>query len=350
MTAPSDDQEQKTPRWVPYTPPPLDGWDRLWDILRRLSFPFVAVLFVGGIVGFFYWADQLERGRAQVSSGNVQSSPEDRSTSGLKPSADSARLSVRSSPRNAVVRLNGDSLGRTPLTDHPLDPGAYMVSIEASGHSQTDTVLVLTGDEDVRLQFALRSQTGESTQATRPTATRSSPSSPTEDVSSQPAARSAPPDQPPDSPPSSGALYVTSEPVGATVTVGGTERGRTPLTIESLEVGTAPVALTMDGYQSWDAQATVMADSTHRIHAELTQKMGRLRVLARPWGTLYINGALQARELDVWYETKLPVGTHRVRAVHPTLGTKVQTVEVRADDETSVEFDLAAEEAEEPPS
>jgi hypothetical protein len=103
----------------------------------------------------------------------------------------------------------------------------------------------------------------------------------------------------------------------------------------------------MEGYQPWSTQVDVQADSTHRVHAELAQQTGRLRVLARPWGTIYVNGTLQARETDVWYETLLPVGTHRVTAVHPSLGTHAQTVEVRPDEETSVVIDLQAQGASE---
>ena len=51
-----DDQEQHPPRWVPYTPPAPDGWDRVRDYLRRLSFPFVVLLLGGGLVGILlYW-------------------------------------------------------------------------------------------------------------------------------------------------------------------------------------------------------------------------------------------------------------------------------------------------------
>jgi hypothetical protein len=103
------------------------------------------------------------------------------------------------------------------------------------------------------------------------------------------------------------------------------------------------VSVALDGYQAWATEATVAGDSTGRVHAPLRPKTGRLRVLAQPWGTIYINGTLHARESDVWYETTLPAGAYRVTVVHPALGQRVQTVEVRPDDETAVVVDLQAE-------
>jgi hypothetical protein len=104
--------------------------------------------------------------------------------------------------------------------------------------------------------------------------------------------------------------------------------------------GTTQVALRLDGYDAWRTQVDVRADTTGRVHAELRAQTGRLRVLARPWGTIYINGTLHVRESDVWYEAPLPPGTHQVTVVHPALGQQVRDVQVRAGEETAVVVDL----------
>ena len=153
-------------------------------------------------------------------------------------------------------------------------------------------------------------------------------------------------DVPPKKSPVYGALYVTSAPTGAVVTVNGDERGRTPLPLSKMKPGPQRVAVSLEGYQPWSSEVSVQADTTARMHAALQPKMGRLRILARPWGTIYIDETLHARESDVWYETALPIGTHQITVVHPVLGKQTRQVTIEAETERAVVVDLRAEEAE----
>jgi hypothetical protein len=140
-----------------------------------------------------------------------------------------------------------------------------------------------------------------------------------------------------------GALYVTSVPLGAVVTVDGQERGRTPVSLSPLAVGEKTVRVTLEDHAPWSRTVAVQGDSVGRVHAELEPQTGQLRVLARPWGTIYVDGTLHARESDVWYETSLPAGEHRVTVVHPVLGQRDQAVTVPAGGDASVVVDLQAE-------
>ena len=70
--------------------------------------------------------------------------------------------------------------------------------------------------------------------------------------------------------------------------------------------------------------------------------MGRLKVLVKPWGTIYIDGELRQRETDVPYATSLVSGAYRVRATHPTLGTWERVVDVGAGEEAAVVMDFNA--------
>ena len=67
---------------------------------------------------------------------------------------------------------------------------------------------------------------------------------------------------------------------------------------------------------------------------------GTLAVVVRPWGTIFVDGATLARETDVQHSTTLPVGEHRIRAMHPTLGSREVTVTVRPGATAHVEIDL----------
>lgn len=336
-----DEHEQHSPRWVPYTPPNPEGWDRVRLLLRRFSFPFALLLLGVGVAGVLYWTTQMEA-RTPSPAVNVQPSavetgPEAPTTMG------SAQLAVRSTPPGATVRINGDSVGVTPFADSARRAGAYMLSVQRTGHFRADTVVVLEAESDATVRLTLRQRPGytepDPVQARSPSRSQPSPDARSLPVTSVPdEATNAPPERTS----AYGTLYVTSVPTGAVVTLDGTERGRTPLPVSELSLGTKQVSLRLDGYQPWSAQVKILADTTARLHADLQKKSGRLRVLARPWGTIYVNGTLHARESDVWYETPLPAGRHEVTVVHPALGKQTETVTVRPDKETSVVVDLRA--------
>ena len=72
---------------------------------------------------------------------------------------------------------------------------------------------------------------------------------------------------------------------------------------------------------------------------------GLLKVLVKPWGSIYIDGELRQRETDLPYAAPLAPDTYRVTAVHPTLGTWERTVYVAPGEEASVVIDFNAPDA-----
>lgn len=345
MNQDHDDQEQHPPRWVPYTPPAPDGWDRVRDSLRRLSFPFVILLFGGAFVGvLLYWSPEPEPVQDTAPSWSVLSSGTDGGDGG----EGAGQLQVQSEPAGATVRVNGDSVGVTPFADSSRPAGVYMLSVQQDGHFRADTVVVLGDGATASVRLALRQRPDyEGSSPERASRARRQPSG--TDTAQQD--RSLPvtsvpesvADTPPKQTPAFGSLYVTSAPTGAVVSVNGNERGRTPVPLSKINPGTQRVTVSLDGYQPWSTQVRVQVDTTARVHAPLQPQTGRLRVLARPWGTIYIDDTLHARESDVWYETELPIGTHQITVVHPVLGKQTRQVTVEAEAERSVVVDLREE-------
>lgn len=344
-----DDQERHPPRWVPYTPPSPDGWDRLRLLIRRLSFPAVVLFLLAGVASvLFYWEPLSGADERPPPVVSVEPSAGLGEEGALTSTAAPARLRVRSSPDGATVRVNGDSVGVTPFTDSTRQPGVYLLSVRYEGHFRADSVVVLDDGSRAFVRFDLRPRPGyaeSSTEATTASADSPPRAAPqrSPSVAAVPPSRSAPP---PTARPVLGALYVTSVPTGARVTVNGEERGRTPLPLSKIQPGQQQIALFLDGYQSWTSQVEVQADTTARVHAKLQPQTGRLRVLARPWGTIYINETLHARESDVWYETNLPAGSHRITVVHPVLGEQSRPVDVQVGGEHSIIVDLRSDDTE----
>lgn len=362
------EQDQDPPRWIPYSPPPANAWDRTHDFFRGLLFPVTVVLFGLGLWAGLHW---LAQSQERTMNANVQVHPvtESVGSAGDTPS-DSARLTVQSRPGAASVWVNGDSVGTTPLRGHSLTPGVYFLSVRAQGYRNADTVVTLPRGGTPEFTFALESRPrvldesasigaladqtaepapqngGEANSRTSSSATtggsdgRGGSSPP---VSSETTSESASSGRASDADtrsPATGALRITSEPDDAVVLMDGVRRGRTPLTLDQVVRGSHNVTLQHVGYASWSTTVSTEADTTHSLHRALDPLRGQLRVLAQPWGTIYIDDSLHARESDIWYETELPVGQHRIRVVHPALGEQTRVVELEANEENEVVINL----------
>ena len=79
-----------------------------------------------------------------------------------------------------------------------------------------------------------------------------------------------------------GRLTVRSRPAGASVTIGGAYRGRTPLETEVRPDLAQPVSVTRDGYQPASRQATVAAGKSAALEFTLVPILGDVIVQANP--------------------------------------------------------------------
>ncbi|MEP0545975.1 MAG: protein kinase [Rhodothermales bacterium] len=69
---------------------------------------------------------------------------------------------------------------------------------------------------------------------------------------------------------------------------------------------------------------------------------GTIRVLARPFGDVYVDGQRRASGTNAPVFATVSPGTHRVRVTHPTFGTQERSVRVRADQTAEVFIEFAA--------
>jgi hypothetical protein len=268
-----------------------------------------------------------------------------------------ADLSVFSEPTGALVLVDGDSVGTTPLNRYPIQSGVYIITVERDSFFSADTVAVLRNnqaptysvtlnprpslsddapalaDQNSSLSSGLSSTTG-STPNNTPTAGASStaPSSAAQDA--------APPAPTPEPAPTTGTLRFVSTPAGARVQLDGAPVGETPLTLNDMDAGAYDVTFTRPGYDTLRTQVALSPAEERTVQGALNPQPGRLRVLARPWGSIYIDGDLHERNADVWYETTMPPGTYDVEAIHPALGRQSRTVTVAAGEQVSIVIDL----------
>ena len=281
-------------------------------------------------------------------------------------------LSVYSEPTGAVVIVGADTAGVTPINRHRLSPGTYLVTVDRENYGSRDTVLTLSAGQSATLQprfarsessLGAQGQTATAPRGGGPPSSRSAgepaPDDPAPSSSPTPRASSnetpgASPDRPAadgrseaspsptssDVAPVTGTLVLRATPERTTVALDGDEVGTTPITLDPVETGTYSVTFSRSDYDPLTRRVDVSASDTATVTATLAPQAGHLRVLVRPWGSIYIDDERRAENSDVWYDTSLPAGEHTVTARHPALGETSRSVTVAPRDTQSVVVDL----------
>ncbi len=149
-----------------------------------------------------------------------------------------ADVDFASEPAGARVRLAGVDLGTTPLTAEIIE-GSHAFSLLLAGHKiHRGRLVVSAGEAQTLATVRLR--------------------------------------------PSDGNLVLTSIPAGATVTVGGTYRGETPLDLY-LEPGrTHEVSVSKAGHKTEKRRIQVDSGTTRELEVSLTPRQGEVRISTWP--------------------------------------------------------------------
>lgn len=354
--------DYQPPMWAP-PPPPAFG-ERAWFemMMERYGFGVAAGLTVVALLWLFFNADLL-----LTTPKAEQDTPAE--------IVGEATVSILTRPAFATVLLDGDSVGVSPIRNYTVPAGTYLLSIRKPDHAAFDTVLTVSAETRSFL-ISLRRDNGPPGAAVQdllpPGAASDEGDLAAEAPASgppveEPRAREAPAEPPPapaaegvaetedeapveeapaEEPPATpavGTVEVTSQPADALVLLDGVRAGRTPLTLTDVPAGPHRLAVQLAGYQTASRDLDVEPGRTHRFAPTLDLETGTLRVLARPWGAIYIDGELHKEEASAWYAVELPVGNYRVRVVHPTLGRWEQVVTVSAGTPQEVVVDFTGD-------
>ncbi|PSQ91080.1 MAG: PEGA domain-containing protein [Bacteroidetes bacterium QH_2_63_10] len=355
-----------SPSWKPYRSPDARRGGVL-RFLRRHAFLITlvaAVLAVGALIYFSPKRLAPEPDAAGVAPSQETGSGDTYST-----------LSVYTVPTGARVIVGNDTVGVTPVENRRVPSGTHVVSVAKKGFVNRDTAMMLAADQSAVYAPQLSqeanlpgdereapersttedfrpeptpdpSQTADPSQETASTqesyaGSPSAPGTSPEQTTTQ--ERSASPDSAAEGGADSlvtGTLALSSDPTGATVELNGYRVGTTPVSLDQVAAGTHEVTFTRPGYETVTKRVDVDGTNTVTVEASLPSQTGYLRVLVRPWGSIYVNDQRRMEDADIWYETKLQTGTYTVTARHPTLGEKERAVEVAARDTQSVVLDL----------
>lgn len=342
---------EEEPQWYVPPPEPPSLGERLRDLLPQLIFPLAVLLFGLAVTALLYYDPFALRGSSDAAPETLEERVDVLQRPLTQPDpvqAEPALATFTTTPEGVTILVDGDSIGTSPVTDHRMAGGAYILSFDHERYFRRDTLVVVDGGSSPSYAFQMRSRDpaeelarleGQPLPSDSPSSASASPAMPPQESPAPPAS----PEPAPEPEPARGTLVISSQPDGATVVLDGEEVGTTPLSLDYPE-GTYQLRVQQEGYRTYASTVEVNAGDTRTEVASLEGLTGTLRVLPRPWGSVYINGELRVSETNVRYTTELPVGTHTVEVRHPSLGRQEREVTVAADSSTSIDVDLRGQE------
>jgi len=137
-----------------------------------------------------------------------------------------------------------------------------------------------------------------------------------------------------------GTLYVDSQPPGADIFLNNQPRGKTPRMLINLAAGDYIILLKKVGYQDYSASVGINAGQDKNIAPELMPLMGKLRVVVKPAGAIYIDGERKRENAADPYESSLPIGTHTIKVTHPDFGVWEKEVAIKLDSLAPIQIDF----------
>jgi len=274
-------------------------------------------------------------------------------------------LFVMSEPSGAVVEVNGEMLGTTPLQDSRVPSGRLLVSIRMEGYETEWRTVNLATDSRQVLEVKLRPQSGlvvinslpqgatvhlgnvqvGTTPVTLYDLERGSYNARLEleghdsnEISFTVRDR-VPRALNVDLVSNSGRLLVESEPPGARVFVDGRSEGETPLSLDRVPRGRREVELRLTGFQTYRRSLTVEAGDTSRVDAELDPIPGRLRVTTSPSGSrVFVNDRMRG-EAPLEVEGLAP-GQYTLRVEQRGHESASRLINIEAGEELVESFEL----------
>jgi len=176
----------------------------------------------------------------------------------LKPSF--GRLVIKSEPTGAVIQLNGQQKGRTPIDLPELASGDYTITVSKYLYHDSEEKYTIIDGSDNERTVVLH--------------------------------------------PAFGQLKVEVNPKGADVFVDGQFRGKAPITLDELPSGAFRLKVSQDLYETLDEQVTIEDGKTNKQVVVLSPRFGTLNITGSPASAqVSINGKVAG---------SLPLVNHRV--------------------------------------
>ncbi|MGH7453966.1 MAG: PEGA domain-containing protein, partial [bacterium] len=297
-------EKVETPVTTPYIRPQA-------PLRKRRIFIASAAAFVVLLVSLFLLVTKFFKLSTVSTEKPPSSSAADSGKVIVPPQPTTAKVSIQVSPAEAAVILDGARIESSQLDSIALSIGRHAIAIVHPGFDTLKSRFSVT--RDTTLTFSLQVK-------------KTAPAKP-EPVTAVASTKV-------------GGVHITSEPSGAEIFIKDQSMGATPRTIPDLTMGDYGIVLKKTGYEDHSVNVIVESGKTKEINAKLDPLKGKLKILVKPSGLIYIDGALLKTNVTDWYETDLAVGPHRVKMESPRLGFLEKTISIETDKprELSIDF------------
>jgi len=192
-------------------------------------------------------------------------------------------IKITSNPSAASVWINQEFIGSTPYENAELEVGNYKIIIRKKGFADFNSSVKITTDK---------------------TATVNSKLVPV------------------------GKLVVSSEPSGAEILLDNKSVGKTSFSNDQILVGEHKIVVRKDGFKPYTNTINIEHNKTLTISENLTTLIGKLELLVRPFGDIYVNDQLKVNGTSAPFTVDLAGGSHKIKVVHPSLGTWSKSVDI----------------------
>jgi len=182
---------------------------------------------------------------------------------------DFRRIQITSTPDGARAYLDGDEIGTTPLTVDAAQTGSHELRLSLAGHAPVKESIKVDPEETEQvLRFRLRALAGN--------------------------------------------INVQTTPPGATVTLDGQEKGKTPVALTNLAIGQHELIISLDGFLPVQRTVTVQDQQTATVQEDLAKAEGKIMCVSVPKGAMI---TLDGQEVGVTPRTieQVPVGRRTLR-------------------------------------
>ncbi len=258
-------RRQKTaplpPRLEP--PPPSRKW-------KKLTIGLAAGM-VMGLTSYFVWKFAQQSKNAEVSQ---------------QPAA--AYVSFEINPPTAEVRIDGEMVQARGFGIIELSSGRHELALSQEGYEAVADSFQLAPGETLIVNRTLAKLPQNTAGIIEP-----EPESPVVEIAT-------------------GALSITSDPSRAEIWLQNKKRGLTPKIIPELPAGRYEIFLKKAGHQNYKITVAIEAGQTAEIVGELQPLMGRLQVLVKPYGDIYVDGQRKSKNV---FEENLAAGMHKIYIV-----------------------------------
>ena len=233
-------------------------------------------------------------------------------------------LYVDSNPSGAVVVLDADTIGVTPLDGRTVKTGVYVLSVRKENYAPRDTVVFILEEASAPRFFVELAPGGSHA---REEQLNASPVPSFSDAGRAPTTGSG----------ERNGLSRSQELRRQTESAGNRQTAPARSQAGSARGQSGDRSARANADQNSTPPRTTASPAPADPPPVLT---GLVTVLVRPWGSIYIDGHLEKVNTDVQHTAALPEGRHIVRVEHPALGTREQVVEIRNGQPRHVTFNL----------